>query len=66
MFSIFGFADDHQLLKTFLPIFQVHALGGDVQHCFMMIVDWMNEFFQRLNASKKIHLQIRYAFGGHS
>ena len=51
-FSIFGFADDHQLLKTFLPVLQVHALGGDIQYCFNMIADWMNEFFLRLNAQK--------------
>ena len=29
-FLIFGFADDHQLLKTFLPIFQVQALGENI------------------------------------
>jgi hypothetical protein len=51
-FSIFGFADDHQLLKSFLPILQVHALGENIQHCFKMIAEWMNEFFLRLNGSK--------------
>ena len=55
--TIFGFADDHQLLKTFPPIFQ--ALGGDIQHCFKMIADWMNEFFLRLNASKTKILVIK-------
>ena len=33
-FVIYGFTDDHQLLKCFLPIFQVQALDGDVNHCF--------------------------------
>ena len=52
IFAIFGFADDHQLLKTFMPIFQVHALGEDIQNCFDVISKWMNEYFLRLNASK--------------
>ena len=30
-FSIFGFADDHQLIKTFLPVLQVQALDGDIE-----------------------------------
>ena len=29
-FSIFGFADNHRLLKIFLPIFQVNALDGGI------------------------------------
>ena len=51
-FSIFGFADDHQLLKTFLPMLQIEALGGDVQGCFDIIIDWMNKSFLKLNAGK--------------
>ena len=50
-FSLFGFADDHQLIKTFLPVFQVHALGADINFCFEKITDFMNEFFLKLNAS---------------
>jgi hypothetical protein len=52
LFDTFGFADDHQLIKTFLPVLQVHALGGDIQNCFDEISNWMNEYFLRLNASK--------------
>ena len=51
-FSIFGFADDHQLLKTFLPFFQVEALDGDINKCLRLLSDWMNSFFLKLNASK--------------
>jgi hypothetical protein len=51
-FSIFGFADDHQLLKTFLPFLQVYALDGDINNCFRLITEWMNYFFLRLNAGK--------------
>ena len=50
--DVYGFADDHQLLKSFLPIFQVQALDGDVNHCFKAISDWMQEYFLCLNASK--------------
>ena len=51
-FSIFGFADDHQLIKTFLPVLQLQALDGDVNKCFDLITEWMNALFLRLNASK--------------
>ena len=51
-FSIFGYADDHQLLKSFLPVLQVKALGEDISHCFDLITLWMNDFFLRLNANK--------------
>ena len=51
-FTIFGFADDHQLFKTFLLILQVHALRDEIQCCFDLIAKWMNKFFLRLNAQK--------------
>ena len=51
-FDIFGFADDHQLLKTFLPVFQVKALDGDINRCFSKIAEWMHDHFLCLNASK--------------
>ena len=51
-FSIFGFADDHQLLKTFLPLLQIEAFGGDIKQCFTLITEWMNKYFLKLNAGK--------------
>ena len=51
-FELFGFADGHQLLKCFLPIFQVTALGGDIRRCFGLISTWMSEFFLCLNPGK--------------
>ena len=51
-FSIYGFADDHQLIKTFLPVLQVQALDGDINKCFELITEWMNSYFLKLNASK--------------
>ena len=52
MFSIFGFADDHQLIKTFLSVFQVQALDGNINKCFQLITEWMNCFLLRLNSAK--------------
>ena len=51
-FLIFGFADDHQLLKKFLPSNQRFALDDDLSECFKEISKWMNYFFLRLNCSK--------------
>ena len=51
MFHIFGFADDHQLMKTFVPVLQVSAFD-DIGKCLSMITSWMNDFFLCLNSSK--------------
>ena len=51
-FSLFGFADDHQLIKVFLPMLQAAALCGDIQHCFNLITTWMNKYFLKLNSDK--------------
>ena len=51
VFEIFGFADDQQLLKTFVPVLQVTAFD-DIGKCIGRITAWMNEFFLCLNASK--------------
>ena len=51
LFRIFGFADDHQLLKTFVPVLQVTAFE-DITKCLARITSWMNEFFLCLNATK--------------
>ena len=51
-FDIFGFADDHQLLKSFLPVLRVKALDNDINHCFNMISRLMQNCFLCLNPSK--------------
>lgn len=51
-FTPYGFADDHQLLKTFHPLFQIEALAGDIQKCFNLVSNWMKEFFLCLNPEK--------------
>ena len=52
MFSIYGFADDHQLAKSFVPLLEIHALDGDINRCFNIISRWMYDFFLCLNRSK--------------
>jgi len=51
LYQIFGFADDHQLMKAFVPAQQVKAFD-DIEKCLNMINTWMNEFFLCLNANK--------------
>ena len=51
-FDVGGFADDHQLWKEFSIIFQMKALGQNLNECFNVISSWMNDFFLRLNATK--------------
>ena len=46
-FDVEGFADDHQLKRTFSPLFQVSSLGNKIQECFEIITKWMNEYFLR-------------------
>ena len=51
-FDIYPFADDHQLIKTFLPNLQDKGLGDGIQHCFRVISKWMSDFFFCLNPNK--------------
>ena len=51
-FDTLGFADNHQLVKQFLPILQDKALGDNISYCFNMISKWMSEFFLCLNSNK--------------
>ena len=51
-YDIEGFADDHQLFKSFLPVFQVEILGQGINDCLKAVENWMNEFFLKLNKTK--------------
>ena len=51
-YSIDGFADDHQLLKQFIPKLQGFSLGEDINLCLRRISEWMNDHFLCLNESK--------------
>ena len=50
-FNIFGFADDRQLLQSFLPILEMKALDNDINHYVSRITRWMYEYFLCLNPS---------------
>ena len=39
-------------MKSFLPLLQLKALDGDINHCLEMISRWMHEYFLCLNPSK--------------
>ena len=51
-FHIEGYADDHQLMKKFLPALQRYALGDNIKNCLQCILQWMNEHFLCLNQNK--------------
>lgn len=51
-FSIYGYADDHQILKTFMPKNQHLCLTEDLSLCFHLIQQWMCKYFLQLNARK--------------
>ena len=51
-YEIEGFADDHQLFKSFLPVCQVEVLGKGINNCLQAVSKWMDEFFLKLNKTK--------------
>ena len=51
-FEVDGFADDHQLYKQFIPVFQIKVLGAAINECLREVSTWMNTYFLRLNKSK--------------
>ena len=50
-YEIDGFADDHQLMKQFIPKLQ-HSLSEDINFCLNRLSDWMRDHFLCLNESK--------------
>ena len=51
-FNIMGYADDHQILKSFKTQSESEILNVQLQNCFESIKRWMNTFFLQLNDSK--------------
>ena len=47
-----GYADDHQVTKSFTCSSQTEVLTIELQNCFETIKRWMNQFFLQLNDSK--------------
>ena len=50
--SVEGYADDQQIWKEFSTMFQVSALGKNIDMCFSVISSWMNKYFLKLNSDK--------------
>ena len=51
-YQVEGFADDHQLFKRFVPLFQTHVLGSSINECLQAVSEWMSTYFLKLNKSK--------------
>ena len=51
-FFIQGYADDHQLYKSFKPNEEPTVLINDVPKCFQEVNDWMKKHYLQLNAGK--------------
>ncbi|KAL5252941.1 hypothetical protein ACHWQZ_G015637 [Mnemiopsis leidyi] len=51
-FGIQGYADDHQIMKTFKPQEQGLVLSTQLQSCFDVTKAWMADFYLAMNDSK--------------
>ena len=51
-FTVHGYADDHQVLKSFRIEFQFATIRDSLPKCLELISLWMKKFFLKLNAGK--------------
>ena len=51
-FNIFGYADDHQIIKSFKSQSQSDVLVSQLKTCFHEVRRWMNSFYLKLNDDK--------------
>lgn len=51
-FLIHGFADDHQIYKSFVKEQEYHIMVKDLPDCFAGIEEWMSRHYLQLNAGK--------------
>ena len=51
-FNIMGYADDHQVYKSFDVMQQSRVLEVQLAHCFLEIQNWMVLYFLQMNAPK--------------
>ena len=51
-FSIFGYADDHQIMKHFKPYNQGVTLLTKLKECFAAVKSWMQKYYLAMNDSK--------------
>ena len=52
MFKIVGYADDHQISKSFHIGDQHVTLSEELRQCFAAIKKWMNQYYLKLNDDK--------------
>ena len=51
-FSVCGYADDHQVYKSFFPNKEYQVMVSDISNCISKINSWMNFYFLKLNPNK--------------
>ena len=51
-FEVEGYADDHQLFKKFISVFQTTVLSTAINNCLHNVSIWMSLYFLKLNTSK--------------
>ena len=51
-FSVHGFADDHQIYKSFHPQQEYSILVNELPRCFEEINNWMSNHYLQLNPGK--------------
>lgn len=51
-FTVHGYADDHQVLKSFRIEFQFATIRDSLPKCLELVSLWMKKFFLKLNAGK--------------
>lgn len=51
-FAIHGYADDHQVYKSFSNLEEYTVLVNDVPFCFKQISEWMSRHYLQLNPGK--------------
>ena len=52
IFAIQGFADDHQVYKSFSKLEEYTIMVDEVPKCFIEIENWMSKHFLQLNSGK--------------
>ena len=52
LFKIVGYADDHQIYKSFYAADQHCVLCEELKQCFATIKQWMNQYYLKLNDDK--------------
>jgi len=52
LFNVHGFADDHQVFKSFRAESEYQVMTEDLPMCFRIITEWMDSHYLQLNPGK--------------